>query len=172
MQAEVMESLAGPEQSTMPEEEDASSTFLTFDLNEQSFAVQVEYVREILDAEPITKLPNAPHDVMGVIDVRGASVPVYDLYGQLGTSATQDQEDTRLVVFEIKNSSGSIRPVGILSDRVRDVCRIRAQEIEQKPDLGGYSIDPDLVIGLTRLNGKLVILLNLAAMFGNQGNMI
>lgn len=171
MLAETLDSTEAQERAAFMEEDDEfSSTFLTFDLQDQSFAVKVEYVREILDAEPVTKLPNAPPDVLGVIDVRGASVPVFDLYGRLGTTGTEGQADTRLVVFEIKTAQGGIRPVGILSDRVRDVTRIRTQDIETKPDLGEFNVDPDLVIGLCRLNKKLVILLDLGTMFGCSVN--
>ena len=65
-------------------EEDISSTYLTFDLGDQTLGVEVRHVREILDLQKITRLPNAPMDVLGVVDVRGTSVPIIDLRARLG----------------------------------------------------------------------------------------
>ena len=152
------------------EEDDASSTFLTFDLEGQTFAVSVEHVREILDEQPITRLPNAPHDVHGVIDVRGTSVPIVDLSGTLGASAERGGEDTRIVVFEIAGHSGEPKPVGIRSDRVRDVCRIEPADIESPPEVGNDGIDPELIIGLSRRAENIVVVIHLSRVFeGWQG---
>ena len=108
------------------EEDDQSSTYLTFDLGGQTLGVEVRHVREILDRQRIARLPNAPMDVEGVVDVRGRSVPILDLGSRLGLPHGDDGDDVRIVVLEIH---GGHRPVGVLADRVRNVEVIPTGEI-------------------------------------------
>ena len=143
------------------EADDAASTFLTFDLDGQTLGVAVKRVREILDLQPLTRLPNAPHDVRGGVDVRGASVPIIDLTSRLGMGYGEDGPETRIVVFELDGGNGASRPVGILADRVRDVRRIDADSIEAAPEMGAGRLEPGLIRGLSRQEGTLVVLIDL-----------
>jgi len=148
--------------------DDAASTFLTFDLDGQTFAVTVLSVREILDTQPVTRLPNSPHDMHGVIDVRGSSVPIVDLTARLGMGAFDEGPDTRVVVFEIQQKGHDSRTVGVLAERVRDVCRIESCEIEDAPSTGDAGISSDLILGLCRRDGSLVVVVDLARVFMGQ----
>lgn len=147
--------------------DDAESTFLTFDLDGQTFAVAVMRVREILDTQPLTRLPNAPHDILGVIDVRGESIPIVDLTARLGMGSAVEGPDTRMIVFEIERGGEGPRPVGVLADRVRDVCRIEPADIEAAPDLGVANIHSDLILGLSRRDGALVVVVDLIRAFAD-----
>ncbi|MFC0200302.1 chemotaxis protein CheW [Paracoccus rhizosphaerae] len=144
-------------------EEDASSTYLTFDLSEQILGVEVRHVREILDMQRITRLPNAPHDVLGVVDVRGASVPVVDLKARLGIPAIDDSPDARIVVIDFADASHS--PFGILADRVRNVDQIPGDEIEPCPGIGAGHWDSSSLKGLSRRGSDLVVLIRLDRIF-------
>ena len=146
---------------------DAESTFLTFDLDGQTFAVAVLRVREILDTQPLTRLPNSPHDVLGVIDVRGESVPVVDLTSRLGIGSAIHGPDTRMIVFEFEHRGKGACPVGVLADRVRDVCRIDPGDIEAAPDIGVGGIDRDLILGLCRRDGALIVVIDLVQAFSD-----
>jgi purine-binding chemotaxis protein CheW len=148
--------------------EDAASTFLTFDLDGQTLGVAVRRVREILDLQPMTRLPNAPHEVRGVIDVRGASVPILDLACRLGMGGGETGEDTRVIVFESSGGQGRPRPVGVLADRVRDVRRIDREAVEAPPELGAGRLSPEVMIGLARLDGALVVLVDLDRLFADS----
>lgn len=148
--------------------DDAASTFLTFDLDGQTFAVAVQRVREILDTQPVTRLPNAPHEIRGVIDVRGSSVPIVELTASLGMGSMAEGTDTRVVVFEIEQPGGKPRPVGVIADRVRDVCRIEPEEIEAPPDLGIGRVNSHVILGLCRRDDALVVLVDLACLFADQ----
>jgi purine-binding chemotaxis protein CheW len=146
---------------------DDAAAYLTFDLDGQIFAVAVQCVREILDTQPITRLPNSAHDFLGVIDVRGASVPIVDLTAHLGIGSATEGQDTRVIVFEFERPDADPRPLGILAERVRDVCRLRLEDFEKAPEISDGGIRNDLVLGLYRLDGALIVVVDLARAFAD-----
>lgn len=145
--------------------DDASMAYLTFDMDGQTFAVAVQRVREILDPQPVTRLPNSSHDLLGVIDVRGVSVPIVDLTAHLGIGMHEQGPDTRVIVFELDRTDGEPRPLGILAERVRDVCRLTMDDIETTPEVSVGEISNDLIIGLCRRNESLIVVVDLARIF-------
>ncbi|MFN3613726.1 MAG: chemotaxis protein CheW, partial [Rubrimonas sp.] len=80
------------------------STYVTFELAGQVFAVDVAHVREVLDMQPIARLPNAAGDVLGMIDVRGESIAVIDLPSRLGIMRSEAEADARIVVLEMQTA--------------------------------------------------------------------
>ncbi|WP_299815499.1 chemotaxis protein CheW [uncultured Jannaschia sp.] len=150
------------------DEEEHASTYLTFDLGKQTLGLEVSNVREILDMRKITPLPNAPHEVQGVVDVRGASVPVIDLKARLGIPSIEGGEDTRIVVIEVVEGE-TRKPLGILADRVRNVHQIPAAEIEPCPNLGSDHWDSRILQGITRSGSDLIVLIRLDQLFGHAG---
>ncbi len=149
-------------------EDDTSSTYLTFDLGEQILGVAVRHVREILDMQRITRLPNAPIDLKGVVDVRGASVPIVDLHARLGMSGCDLGNDARIVVLELGDDADK-RPLGIQADRVRNVEQIGRDEIEPVPSRGLGNWDADALEGLCRRGSDLVVLVDLDRLLGIAG---
>ena len=149
------------------EEEDSSSTYLTFDLGEQTLGVEVRHVREILDMQRITRLPNAPMDVLGVVDVRGTSVPVLDLKARLGISSFESSDDAQIVVIEFADGSQR-KPLGILADRVRNVDQIPADEIEPCPSIGAGHWDSSVIAGLSRRGSDMIVLIRIERIFGGK----
>lgn len=146
-------------------DEGSSSTYLTFDLGGQTLGVRVHHVREIIDCQKITRLPNAPADVLGVVDVRGASVPLIDLQARLGIVEDDLSEEARIVVLEIVSSAGT-RPLGIMANRVRNVEQIARDEIEAVPNRGLGGWNADALEGLCRRGNDLVVLIDLARILG------
>lgn len=132
-------------------------TFLTFSLGGQYFALSVAPVREILDEQPVATLPEAPTDVVGLIDVRGEGVPVIEVSHRLGVMASADR-DRRIVVLEQPDGGG--RPIGVLADQVLSVVEIAAGGIEPPPKCGGSSMQAPLLRGVARLGGHLVMVLD------------
>lgn len=145
----------------------AAGTYVTFDLSGQTLGVEVIHVREILDQVGINRLPNAPHEVEGVIDIRGESIPVIDMGTRLGLPRMEDGEETRIIVFEMKQGQ-TIRPVGVLADRVRDVTQILAEEIEDPPQVVSTSWKSDQLRGFARHAGLLILLLNMELIFPTE----
>ena len=145
-----------------------AGTYVTFDLGGQVLGVQVHHVREILDTVSISRLPNTPHEIEGVVDIRGESIPIVDMGSRLGLPRQDDGEETRIIVFELVVDD-MVRPVGVLADKVRDVTQIWQEELEKPPTVVGASWDAELLGGFARHAGLLILLLNLDRVFGVGG---
>lgn len=148
---------------------DVGQKFLTFDVADRVFAAEVLYVREVLDVQPITPLPGSPHHIEGVVDVRGSSIPIVSISGILGTISDPTSENTRIIVFEAPGQKTSKLSIGILADRVRDVCQIEASEIEAPPPFGDGRPKHSAVTGLCRLEDKLVVIVDLSEIVADMG---
>jgi purine-binding chemotaxis protein CheW len=136
-----------------------TATFVTFDLGDQIFAVDVSHVREILDRQDIAALPNATSDLMGMIDIRGQGIPVMDLSLPLGLPRNvHDTAEERLIVLDF--AAESAPTVAIAADRVRSVVEIAAAVIDPVPQVPG-SWNSGAMKGVTRIDGRLVYLIDL-----------
>ncbi|MEM9145388.1 MAG: chemotaxis protein CheW [Pseudomonadota bacterium] len=144
-----------------------SGTYVTFVLSDQTFGVEVTHVREILDQQRVNRLPNASHDCTGVIDTRGESIPLIDLASRLGMPPSDPGPDTRVIVFEIE-IDGLARPLGVLADRVLNVTIISSADIEPAPRAAVTGGTSEGLRGLTRLDGALVVMLDIAEVFGDR----
>ncbi|RNF33324.1 chemotaxis protein CheW [Paracoccus methylarcula] len=138
-------------------------TYVTLELAGQVFAVDVGNVREILDLQPISRLPNAPADLLGMIDVRGEGIAVIDLPSQLGLMHQANPEDARIVVFELGPEPR--KPIGVIADRVLSVVAIAKADIEPAPDAMSRWRS-DAMIGVARIDGQLTMMLALDRLFG------
>lgn len=141
------------------------STYVTFELGGQVFAVDVAHVREILDLQPIVSLPNAPGDLLGMVDVRDRAIAVVDLSGKLGLSPSRDAQEGRILVFEM--GIGLRTPIGVIADRVLGVVTIPDAEIEAAPS-AMTRWDATVMRGVARVAGQLTMLLALDALFGDE----
>lgn len=137
-------------------------TYVTFELAGQIFAVEVGTVREILDLQPISRLPNAPADLLGMIDVRGQGIAVIDLLSHLGLSHPMSREEGRIVVFEL--DADSRKPVGVIADRVLSVVAIADTEIEPAP-VTMVRWNAAAMFGVARIDGQLIMMLALDRLF-------
>jgi len=145
----------------------ASRICVTFQLAGQTFGVEVHHVREILDRQQIMRLPNSAHDCMGVIDTRGESVPVIDLAGRFAIARAEDGAETRIIVFDLDAAQRRHR-LGILVDRVLDVIRIPGTQIEPAPATAFDAPAATGVLGIARIDGDLVALLDAGHIFAER----
>lgn len=144
---------------------DEPMTFVTFELGGQWFAVSVDRVREILDRQPVTPLPQAPHSVEGVIDVRGVGVIVFDLTGRLGLARMEETEESRFLVFEFPTGDEDrTTAICVKADRVLEVSQILDDVIEATPD-AGIPWDRNIIQGITRNGERIVVLLDFMSVF-------
>lgn len=139
-----------------------TSQYLTLGIAEDLFAVPVERVQEILELQEYARMPHAPADFLGVIDVRGQSVPVIDLRTRLGMAASSDTENTRIIVLEVR-LDGRDRKLGLKADRVFEVTSLDG-DLEPPPVIGGRWRS-DCVTGVGRRNGAFVTVLELDSLF-------
>lgn len=135
------------------------SQYVTLGIDGEVFAVEVGNVREILDMQPISRVPNGPPFLLGMIDVRGVGVPVIDLRVKLGLAAQTPTEQTRIVVLEV-TLAGRLRLLGLLADRVFEVTGLDEQALESPPDVG-IRWRSDYIRAIGRRNGAFVIIFDL-----------
>ncbi|ORE90936.1 chemotaxis protein CheW [Aurantimonas sp. 22II-16-19i] len=137
--------------------------YVTLGVADSLFAVPVARVQEILEPQPLAKMPRAPADFLGVIDVRGQSVPVTDLRLRLAMPAAEDTLDTRIIVLEVE-IEGDQRKVALRADRVFEVAELDTGSLEP-PARMGTRWQADCVAGVGRRNGAFVTVFDLDRLF-------
>ena len=140
--------------------------FVTLGIDREVFAVPVETVLEILDMRQASRVPEAPPYMLGLIDLRGRSVPVLDLRVKLGLPAIPATETTRILVLEV-TVSGRPLVFGLVADRVIEVMALSAGEIEPAPDIG-TRWRSDYILGVGHRDGRFVIIFNLSRLFSEE----
>lgn len=135
---------------------------VSFTVGQELFAVDILSVQEINRMMALTKVPQSPEGVEGIINLRGRIIPVLDLRVQFGISSTENDENTRIVVVEVKGNT-----IGFIVDSVHEVLRIDRSIVEPAPQMG-TSIDSSYVAGVAKLEGELLILLELENLLTNE----
>ena len=134
-----------------------SAQYLTFWLGEEMFALDIRSVREIIQYAPMTRVPLMPSFVRGVINLRGAVVPVIDLHARFGRPAATVGKKTCVVIFDSLRD-GERTELGLMVDAVSEVIEIAADQIEPPPDFGA-SVRRDFIQGMGKVAERFVILL-------------
>lgn len=142
-----------------PGEEEAAQ-YLTFTLGGEMFALGILNVKEIIEFGSITEIPMMPPFIRGVINLRGAVVPVIDLSSRFGSHATEISRRTCIVIVELQENEEK-QDIGVIVDAVSEVLDIPRSEIEPPPAFGA-KIRADFINGMGKVNGKFVIILNVA----------
>ena len=132
--------------------------YLTFMLGGEMLAVGILHIKEIIEYAGITEVPMMPACIRGVINLRGAVVPVMDLAARFGKRSSTVTKRTCIVIVEL-DANGERQDMGIVVDTVNAVLEIAAADIEPAPTFGA-SIRTDFMEGMGKVNGKFVILLN------------
>ena len=132
--------------------------YLAFMLGTQIYAVPIQHIAEILKPPPITEIPRAPRNVVGIISVRGKLVTVFDLRRRFGLIESPFDRRTRILLTD----TGDDEPIGLLVDEVRQVYRLAEHEIEPAAALGGDQ--PAYIFGIGRQDDALIVLFELKAL--------
>lgn len=133
--------------------------YVTLGVAGELFAAPVEKVQEILDVQPIARLPQAPPNLLGMIDVRGQGIPVVDLRLTLGLPPAEDNENTRVIVLKVKPGDSELT-VGLRADRVFEVTVLDNPELNSPPAVNGAWTGRSIA-GIGRRNGRFVTVLDL-----------
>lgn len=147
-----------PEGGKAPSNEDGESQYLTFQLGHEMFAIGILGIKEILEYGTLTTVPMMPGFVRGVINLRGAVVPVIDLSARFGRRSSEVTRRSCIVIIEAKGEAGS-QDLGILVDSVSEVLEIAATDIEPAPDFG-TGLRQEFISGMAKVDNKFVITLN------------
>jgi purine-binding chemotaxis protein CheW len=134
--------------------------YLTFMLGGEMFSIGILCIREIIWYSNLTEVPMMPACIRGVINLRGAVVPVMDLSNRFGKPATPVTKSTCIIIVEVETqNAGERQSMGVVVDSVQAVLEIAASDIESAPSFGA-KIRSDFIEGIGKVNGKFVILLN------------
>jgi purine-binding chemotaxis protein CheW len=135
---------------------------VVFNLAEESYAVDINMVREIIQLQPVTRVPGTPLSVEGVINLRGSVIPIVDLRKRFQLKAVERNKETRIVVVSCKGAE-----VGVIVDSVAEVLRIPVDSIE--PSSSVFTDEHlEHLLGIVKLSGRLVILLDMDQVLSKQ----
>ena len=141
-----------------PAQAEQPRQYLTFTLSSEVFAIGILAIKEIIEYSTLTSVPMMPAYVRGVINLRGAVVPVLDLSVRFGKTASAVTKKTCIVIIEI-TTAGERQDVGVVVDAVDSVLDIPPDQIEPPPAFGAR-IGTDFIEGMGKVNGRFVILLD------------
>ncbi len=139
-----------------------AAQFLTFVLGEEVFAMDIRTVREIIQHGSMTTVPLMPDFVRGVINLRGAVVPVIDLHARFGRPAARLGKKTCIVIFDsLRQNDGVSERVelGLMVDAVSEVIDIAADHIEPPPSFGA-AVRRDFISGMGKVGQRFVVILD------------
>jgi purine-binding chemotaxis protein CheW len=137
-----------------------TNKYLTFVLATEEYAVDILRVQEIKGWNKITTIPNTPHYICGVINLRGTIVPIIDLRLRFNLERLEYGPMTVVVVVRVIANNGKERTMGIVVDAVSDVYDVSEMDIKPPPDFGSL-ISTEFIKGLTTVDDKMVIVLDI-----------
>jgi purine-binding chemotaxis protein CheW len=140
----------------------SSDEILTFTLGAEEYGVDILKVQEIRGYDSVTRLPDAPPWIKGVINLRGAIIPVVDLRIKFKLGAATYDAFTVMIILNLGG-----RVIGIVVDSVSDVTRLGADQIRPAPELG-LAVDTRFINGIGTLDGRMLILLDIERMMTSR----
>jgi purine-binding chemotaxis protein CheW len=146
--------------------EGESHQVLTFVLGSETYGVDILRVQEIRGWQAVTKIPNSPPHVLGVLNLRGSIVPIVDLRKRFNLEQAEYTAVTVIIVLTVRSEAGR-RDFGVVVDGVSDVVDVEAAAVRPTPDLGSRAAT-DHIRGLVPLNERMVVLLDIDRLIGAQ----
>ncbi len=144
------------------QEYDEILQLVSFYLEKEEYGVDILKVREIIKMMQLTKVPNAPDYVEGVINLRGKIIPVVDLRTKLGMTRREPDTHSRIIVVDVEDKT-----LGFIVDRVSEVLRIPASVTEAPPAIVS-GVDTEYITSVGKLDDRLLILLDLNKVFNDE----
>jgi purine-binding chemotaxis protein CheW len=142
-----------------------SEQYLTFALDGGLFAIPILAVQEIRGLETVSRIPRSPDEVLGVMNLRGAVVPVVDLRLRLAIERAERTSTTVVILVRLVARDGLEKVVGCVVDAVSDVAHIADADVRPAPEACG-SVERHFLRGVVDVDGRLVLLLDLARLLG------
>jgi purine-binding chemotaxis protein CheW len=139
--------------------DDIGGKYLTFQLADESYGLEILRIREIIGMMQITPIPRTPEFVLGVINLRGKVIPVVDLRSKFGLPYREPDERTCIIVLEAHQAAESLL-MGIVVDQVNEVSDVKTENVEATPSFG-VSLDTAYISGMAKLPEGVGILLDI-----------
>lgn len=145
------------------------SEYLTFTLGNEVYGINIINTREVLETSELTRVPRMPEFMCGVINLRGAVVPVLDLNIKFNMGGEIDRDRNNIIVTEVDafGDDDEKLTIGIFTDTVQKVLTIEPDSIEEAPKIG-IPIDTEFIHGMGKVDEKFVILLNINKILSYQ----
>lgn len=138
---------------------DSAKQMLTFVLGDETYGVDILRVQEIRGWSPVTRIPQSPQHVLGVLNLRGSIVPIVDLRMRLSFASAEYNAVTVIIVLSIEAAHGR-RDVGVVVDAVSDVVNVPISDMKPAPDLGSQ-VNTEYIQGLATIADRMVMLLDI-----------
>lgn len=146
--------------------DDRAGKYLTFQLGNEEFAINVLKVREIMGVQEITAVPQTPAFVKGVINLRGKVIPVVDLRLKFNLPQVEYTQRTCIIVVQVPGETGAMQ-MGIIVDGVSEVLNLTAGDIENTPDFG-QGVTVPYLLGMAKTKSGVKILLDIDQVLTSQ----
>lgn len=143
-----------------------TNSYLTFKIGEELFGANVSKILSILELTKITRIPRTPDFIRGVINLRGAVLPIIDIRLKFGLTQTEFTSNTCILVLEIDMDSVSVK-IGALVDSVQEVLELEDKDILPPPNMGN-KYKSDFIEGMFKLDNSFVVLLNMDLIFSED----
>lgn len=142
--------------------ENGNIKVIVFELQNEEYALSVQHVGAIERMHPITRVPQTPQFVKGVINLRGIVIPIIDLRLRFGMKEAKLTEENRILIVHVDNME-----VGLIVDAANDVIDIQEDIIEPPPEVID-AVDFDYISGVAKIDGRLVVLLHLQQVLASE----
>lgn len=136
---------------------------VVFELSGEEFGVNIMQVSEIMPISKITRVPQAPECIKGLINLRGKIIVVIDLNRRLGFSPRESDGLSRIIIVQVGDTT-----IGMLVNSVTGVLKLPLSSVEPTPDMIKSKINSEYLIGVGKAGNRLLILLNLARVLGEE----
>jgi len=143
-----------------------TNQYLAFKLEEEIFAFDISKVREVLEYTTMTKVPQTPDMMKGVINLRGSVVPVVDMRIKFGMGETEKTVNTVIIIIEIDLDDESVM-IGALVDSVQEVMDLDSDHMEPPPSIG-TQLNTDFIRGMGKLDERFIIILDIEKIFSSE----
>jgi len=140
-----------------------TTQYLTFRLADELFALDIGKVREVLDFTSITKVPQTPDYMRGVINLRGSVVPVVDLRLKFGMTLAEQTVNTCIIIVEVELDGEKV-VMGAMADAVQEVLDLEPDQIEPAPRIG-TKLNTDFIRGMGKQGDQFIIILDIDQVF-------
>ncbi|MFZ0930207.1 MAG: chemotaxis protein CheW [Syntrophobacteraceae bacterium] len=140
-----------------------TSQYLTFKLEDEVFALGISQVREVLDYTTVTRIPEMPDFMLGVINLRGSVVPVVDMRLKFGMERTEKKVNTCIIIVEIE-FDGETTILGALADSVQEVMDLDPDQVEPPPRIG-TRLKSKFIKGMGKRDNQFIIILDINRVF-------
>lgn len=140
-----------------------SNQYLSFNLKNEVFALDISRVREVLEFDKVTRVPQVPEFMRGVINLRGRVVPVVDMKLKFGMGETDKTVNTCIIIVEL-TIDDEMTVLGAMADSVKEVIQLEPDEIEPAPRIGTH-LNTEFIKGMGKKDEEFIIILNINKVF-------